>query len=188
MRAPIPIILGLLLAACGGPAPLTAQAYFGAAAELTNAYNDESRSLDEAYQRDLSFEVKRLERILDEDDGDAAARFAAAALEATKDHTVKLLAGVADSLTRYVDGLAELEPPTDLAERHAQNLATLELAASALPNLLETVSNADDFDAIQAALAGSVFADAQGRISSDCRAWQAAAADRGVSVVFRCEP
>lgn len=175
-----------LVAACGGPARLSADAYFAATADLTNAYNDETLALDETYQRDLSFEVKRLERILDEDDPDSAARFAEAALQVTKEQTTKLLAGVADALTRYLEGLEGLEPPEDLVELHTQNLSTLDLAASALPALLDTVSGATGFGEIQAALAGSLFSDAQARIASDCRAWQAAAADRGVAVVFRC--
>jgi hypothetical protein len=176
-----------LLVACGGPARLSADAYFTAAAELTNAYNEETLALDETYQRDLSFEVKRLERILDDGEPDAEVRYAEGALTATKEHTTKLLAGVADSLTRYVDGLAELEPPEDLVELHTRNVTTLDLAATALPGLLDSVAGAGGFDQIQAALAGSVFADAQARIASDCRAWQAAAADRGVAVIFRCE-
>lgn len=187
MRIWIAVACCCLVVACGGPVRLSADAYFTAAADITNVYNDETLALDETYQRDLSFEVKRLERILDEDDPDAAARYAEAALAATKEQTTKLLAGVADALTRYLEGLEELVPPDDLIELHTQNLSTLELAASALPTLLDTVSGAKGFDEIQAALSGSLFADAQGRIGSDCRAWQAAAADRGVAVIFRCE-
>lgn len=186
MRPLIAIALGGLLVACGGPTRLSADAYFAAAAELTNAYNDETVALDETYQRDLSFEVKRLERILDDGEPDAELRYAEEALAATKEHTTRLLAGVADALTRYLDGLAELEPPEDLIELHTQNVTTLDLAATALPALLDTVAGATGFDEIQASLAGSVFADAQARIVSDCRAWQAAAADRGVAVIFRC--
>lgn len=187
MRTSIAITLCWLLAACGGPERLSADDYFAAAAELTNAYNDEAVALDQAYQRDLSFEVKRLERVLTDGEPEAEARYAEAALVATKDHTTKLLAGVADALSRYLDGLGRLEPPEDLDPLHDQNLATLEVAASALPTLLDTVSAAAGFEEIQTALAGSGFSDAQGRIAADCRSWQAAAADRGVAVVFRCE-
>ena len=169
----------VVLAACGGPGPPSLADYRDHVEEAALAHAEEVARL----RRDLEEELPAAIEALGRED---AAAFEREAVETTRRAMLAHLAGVGDADGRLRDALGAVEPPTAVATEHRAFLEALSVAVEGLPGLLEAVGGATSFEELDAAIAGSVYADAQPRILAGCRALEAALASKGVPADLHC--
>ena len=186
MRIPVRavVMLMLALAACGGSEALDDAEYLEAVDRALGSYHVERNVLTEEYLAALESEMAALEQ----GDGDAATLevIEDQAVELTRAGTTKLFASIGDALSRLDAALRDLAPPADLAALHAELVRATQLAAGGVPGLLDAVGRAEDFDALDSAIAGSVFTDAQPRLQASCARLAEEAAARAVTVDLSC--
>ncbi|MEN8114057.1 MAG: hypothetical protein ABFS21_06680 [Actinomycetota bacterium] len=178
--APALVTLALLGASCSSPPSI--DEYGAQLQEKAVDYATEEDQLGRRHLADLDAAVAELQQ---SHEGEA---LVAAAVDATAERTAKLFAGIADSLDRYVADIGDLDLPDDVASAHRAYLDALEAAGSGIGTLLDSLADADSFEAIDRAISGSGYADAQHRVRATCLALESALGDTGVEVDLRCEP
>lgn len=183
VRSPITLVLAIVVAAC---ATVPSVGYADAVTELGRAYEEEATGLQRKLEAELQREIDLLRRDVDPDDADQVARFASEAVAITAARTSAFFASVGDALDRYRSGLTDLTPPAEVARAHHELVAAMDSVLGGLPELLDGLRRAEDFDAIDRAVNASVFTDAGPRLRAACLALQDALGAGGESVDLRC--
>jgi hypothetical protein len=188
MRMVAIVAVAVVVTACGGSDTLGVEEYFDAAGRLSADYQEERDELTVSYLGDLDAEITVLQRGVDESDAAAVEALSDEAFELTKAETAKLFASIGDALVRFGDGLGDLDPPVDVEPLHAELVRSVQLVAAGIPGLLDAVAEAESFDTLDSAIAGSVFNDAQPRLEGACRRLEDDASARGVPTDLSCGP
>ena len=177
------VALGLacVVLAGGCSSSMTIDAYADALGGEADAYVVESQDLSYDYQRSVEDGVAALAG----QDGDAPIDEAIALV---RRETVAYLATLTDVTGRYLDGLEELDPPSDVANAHEAYVGAVDGVYRAIPAAREAAESAVDLDGIRLALTASGFADGQLRWRATCSALEQAVRDEGRGVDLRCEP
>ncbi len=178
----------VVAAACvaRGPEPLPLEAYRDAVVDAATLHREQVDAFQRRYERELPLLVKRLERDLQAGDARSEAAFVQAAVAETRRATAELLADVAGADARYRDVLTSLTPPQAVAEEHDALVDAIGIAVAGVPGTLDALDAAESFDAIDAALGGSVYTDAQPRIVAACDALQRRLRDLGFGGDLGC--
>jgi hypothetical protein len=177
-------LLGLVLVSCSSA--LTLDDYADAVQGIGRDYEEETTDLQRALEAELQREIDLLGRGLDEEDAEAVARYAEQAVAITGFRTRAFFAAVGDALHRYRSLLTELDPPGAVVGQHEELVAAIDGVLVGLPGLLDGLENAADFDAIDAAVNASGFADAGPRFTAACLSLQEELRAEAVAVDLRC--
>jgi hypothetical protein len=186
MRILAIFLVALMVAACGGSETLDAEEYFTAVEQTLGDYQDERDALTVGYLDDLETEIAALQRSVGDADQAAAQALTDQAVELTKAKTAKLFASIGDALARLDADLEDAVPPSDLEPLHVEMRRSVRLAADGVPGLIDAVGQANGFDALDNAIAGSVFTDAQPRFDSACVRLEEEATARDMTIHLRC--
>lgn len=186
MRIVAMFLAAFVVAACGGSEMLDAGEYFAAVEQALGDYQGERDALTVGYLDDVEAEIAALQRSGRDADQVAAPTLTDQAVELTRTKTTKLFASIGDALARLDADLEDAEPPADLQPLHAELLRSVRLVADGVPALIAAVGQAEGFDALDNAIAGSVFADAQPRLESACLRLEEAAAAGDITIDLSC--
>ncbi len=181
------VVAAVLAAGCGrGPEPMALEEYRDAVVAASTTHRGQVDAFQATFERELPLLIKRLERDLEVGDAGSEAAYARGALDETKNATANLLAKVGDADARYRDALDRLVPPTELADAHEALVGALDVAVAGLAGTLDAITKADSFPALDAALGGSVYTDAQPRVVAACETLQQQLRDLGLGGDLGC--
>lgn len=159
---------------------MTIDEYADAAGAIADAYVTESQNASFTYQRDVERSV-----------GEIAASGSTTAVEEAvavmRTETTAFLGLIGDAMARYIDAIAELNPPPDIAEAHDAYVDVMTSVRAALPEMRDSVAAAESLGDIEAALAGSTFADGQPAWTASCLALEQTVRDLGRGLDLKCE-
>lgn len=166
--------------ACSSGESLTLDEYAEAATAIADAYVTESQDASFTYQRDV-------ERLV----GQIAASGSVTALDEAvavmRTETTTFLGLLGDAMDRYISAFAELDPPGAIEESHEAYVGVMTSVHSALPAMRDSVAASSSLGDIEAALAGSAFADGQPSWIASCLALEQATRDLGQGMDLKCE-
>ena len=168
----------VLLAGCAA-APLSVDAYAQAMTRTSDGYVAESQAVSAQYQSSV---VKDIKDMLATDQDDRERR----AVEITSAGTVNYLTLVSDAMTRFLDVIEALDPPSEIAPRHAEFIDAVRSVRDAIPATRDAVVAARSIDGIRFALTASGFADGQNRWIATCTALEASLRAQGTGIALGC--
>jgi hypothetical protein len=181
----VPLVVLLLLGACGSDEP-TPEAYFDALAAETQTYRtavDDHRS---AYGDELSAELAALADRADFSDVAAVDDYFDQAKEIAIVKTAELFTDMGSELRSLLDAIEELEPPENLAEEHQDAVASGEALAASMPITIEAVRSLDTIEDLNETIEAAPFTVAAQRFSLACQNLEAAAVAEGIEVELDC--
>lgn len=161
MRLAVTFAVGLLVAGCGAPA-LTEADYSDLVAKRSAAYAAEAEELRSTHLFQLEQVVNDLVRDLEPDVLEEAV------VSETGRRSASLFAVLGDAVQRYVNDLEAMEAPGSLLDAHLELVDSYRLSIKDIGATIEALSTAASFEAIDAAVGGSAFNDAQYRVDAAC--------------------
>ncbi|MCH8990716.1 MAG: hypothetical protein IIA44_03055 [Acidobacteria bacterium] len=161
MRLAATFAVGLLVAGCGAPA-LTEADYSDLVAKRSAAFAAEAEELRSTHLFQLEQVVNDLVRDLEPDVLEDAV------VSETGRRSASLFAVVGDAVQRYVNDLEAMEAPGSLLDAHLELVDSYRLSIKDIGATIEALSTAASFEAIDAAVGGSAFNDAQYRVDAAC--------------------
>ncbi len=184
---PVTVVVAaaLVLGACGGSG-LSAEEYYASAEAAAINYDD---TTDEIFSRYTTVVQEALVEFQDrtaDADTSILVEQTAILLEVTIAEITSAFDQAGTALGDFVAVMAELEPPSDVAEAHDATVAALQRSHDAIPELVTSLRGAGSLGDISELINGSTFGDTQPRLTSACRELQGLAADMGVTADLRC--
>lgn len=179
MRLAATFAVWLLVAGCGAPA-LTEADYSDLVAKRSAAYAAEAEELRSTHLFQLEQVVNDLVRDLEPDVLEGAV------VSETGRRSASLFALLADAVQRYVNDLEAMEAPDSLLDAHLELVDSYRLSIKDIGATIEALSTAASFEAIDAALGGSAFNDAQNRINAACNRLEEKLLAEGVAAALNC--
>jgi hypothetical protein len=181
VRLLAPILIALLVAGCG-QASLTVDEYRDQVSDSASAFTAEAEGLRSTHLWQMERAVEGLVRELE---GDA---LEVAAVEETGQRSAAMFAAIADAIDRYALDLSSMIPPRQIGDAHDEYVKALQLSIADIGSTLDALTSAESFDAIDAAVGGSGFNDAQYRVDAACRNLQRLLAEQGAPADLHCRP
>ncbi len=161
MRLAATFAVWLLVAGCGAPA-LTEADYSDLVAKRSAAYAAEAEELRSTHLFQLEQVVNDLVRDLE------PAVLEEAVVSETGRRSASLFAVLADAVRRYVNDLEAMEAPSSLLDAHLELVDSYRASIKDIGATIQALSTAASFEAIDAAVGGSAFNDAQYRVDAAC--------------------
>lgn len=161
MRLAATLAVWLLVAGCGAPA-LTEADYSDLVAKRSAAYAAEAEELRSTHLFQLEQVVNDLVRDLE------PAVLEEAVVSETGRRSASLFAVLADAVQRYVNDLEAMEAPGSLLDAHLELVDSYRASIKDIGATIQALSTAASFEAIDAAVGGSAFNDAQYRVDTAC--------------------
>lgn len=169
----------LMLASCASPVSLGG--YIEAMERETDAYVVESQNLSYDYQSTVEDGVRAIVA-----SGSDTAE--ADALALVVEQTTQYLSLLGDAMARYGAALADIDPPSEVADEHAAYVAAVDHVIVSLPPTRDSVAAVDNLADVQYVLGSSGFADGQLRWRATCESLEQAVRDDGQGIDLRCTP
>ncbi len=183
MRVAVTVVLAVMASACTSAGAMPIDEYAAAMEETAGAYVREAQDLSERFQSSVAQEVQGALEASAGDAEDAERRV----VEITVAATVNYLVLLEDAMGRFVDGMEELRPPSEVVADHDEFLAAVRSVRGSLPTTRERVLSSDSLDGIRLALTSSGFADGRQRWITACRELEATAGELGATMDLGCE-
>lgn len=179
MRLAASFALALLFAGCGAPV-LTETDYSDLVAKRSAVYAAEVEELRSTHLLQLQQVVDELVRDLEPEVLEEAV------VSETGRRSASLFAALADAVQRYADDLEAMEVPDSLLDAHLELVESQRLSIEDIGATIEALSTAASFEAIDAAIGGSAFNDAQYRVDAACRHLEERLAAEDVAADLSC--
>lgn len=174
------LAVALLVVSCGATERLTLDEYADRAAEIADAYVQESQDVSFQYQREV-------EQLIGEIAASGSSTVIEEAVVVMRTETASFLALIDDAMARYIEAFGALEPPDEISGAHQAYVDVMASVHDALPAMRDSVANASSLGDIEAALAGSAFADGQPVWTASCLTLEQDVRDLGRGLDLKCE-
>ena len=175
----VALVGALIAVSCSQAETMSLDAYAASMTEATDAYVLESQEISLRYQTAVEQQVKEL--VSSGADADLVG-----AMAIVKSETASFLSLLDDAMGRYHDGMADLEPPTEVADEHGAYLAIIASVRSTLPASRDALEDTTTFEEVLSSLVGSGFADGQAAWTSACGSLESAIRDGGRGADLKC--
>lgn len=174
------LAVAAFVASCGTAEQLTLDEYAVQAVAIADGYVQESQDVSFQYQR-------KVEQLVGEIAASGSSTAIEEAVEVMRTETASFLALIDDAMARYIEAFDALEPPDDISEAHEAYVDVMASVHGSLPVMRDRVSDAGSLGDIEAALAGSAFADGQPLWTAACQALEQTVRDLGRGLDLKCE-
>ena len=180
-----PVVLVLVLAACGEPAMSPAE-YFSELQPSSTGFAQATDDVDGRYTAQLSITFDELQDQYDLTIAEEAEEFARRSIEVSVEATAAFVTATVEGMERYLDDLSGLRPPETVEEAHSATLDALRRARDGLDPTLQAVRGVGAVGELESAVRSSPLGEALVRIGEACQVLQAAAADEGLVIDLQC--